>query len=163
MPPSLMLNRDAQRPEQSHNDNSPVWASYQRVVDLIAAASMLLLTLPLLVLTAFALRLSGPGPLFRSELCRGAGGQVFGQLSFRSPMAASSSALPLKLTVLGRFIHFTRIDQLPVLLNLLRGDLTLVGPWPQPLSTSGPQEAVKFGAHLETGEKPGLTGWYTQN
>ena len=163
MPPSLMLNRDAQRTEQSHHDNSPVWASYQRVADLIAAAFMLLLTLPLFVLTAFAVRLSRPGPLFRSELCRGAGGQVFALLSFRSPMAASSSALPLKLTALGHFIHFTRIDQLPLLLNLLRGDLTLVGPCPQPLSTSGPHEAVKFGAHLKPEQKPGLTGWYTHN
>ncbi len=78
-------------------------------------------------------------------------------------MAAYSSALPLKLTALGRLIHLTRVDQLPVFLNLVRGDLTLVGPCPQPLNTPGAQEAAKFGAYLKPGQKPGLTGWCGRN
>ncbi|WP_198385102.1 sugar transferase [Roseomonas sp. KE2513] len=163
MPPSLMLNRDAQRPEQSRTGKLPDWAIYQRVADLVAGALMLLLTLPLLVLTVFAIRLSGPGSLFRSELCLGAGGQVFGLLTFRNPMAAYSSTLPLKLTALERLIHLTRVDQLPLLFNLMRGDLTLVGPCPQALSTSVAPEAARFGAHLNSRQKPGLTGWYTHN
>ena len=162
MPPSLMLNRHAVRPGHSRGANSPVRAASRRVADLIAGALLLLLTLPLLLLTALIVRLSGSGPLLQFERCLGAGGQVFALMTFRGPVDASGSSYPLNIAALSRLIYFTRLDQLPLLLNLVRGDVTLVGPCPRPIGTSWTQRAG-MSTHLAPEQKPGLTGWYAAN
>jgi lipopolysaccharide/colanic/teichoic acid biosynthesis glycosyltransferase len=121
---------------------------------------MLLLTLPLLALTAFVVRLGGPGPLLHSERHLGADGRTFGLLTFRTISGAPGSSSSAELDGLNRFIYISRIDQLPILFNLVGGDLTLVGPCPQALSAAWMHRVT---APLKPAQKPGLTGWYAAN
>ena len=119
----------------------------RRGADVVVALLMLLLTLPLLLLVALAIRLDGSGPVLRRRPHIGRNGQRFDLLTFSSTQEDPfGRTLP---TPLGHFIRPTRIDQLPILLNLLRGDLTLVGPAPIPLGEA--QQAPI--------PHPGVTGW----
>ena len=163
MPPSLTLNRDARRPEHGRAVKHSLLACAKRTADLIAGALMVLLTLPLSTLTALIVRLSGPGPLFHSEPYVGADGEAFVLLTFRNRVGAFRPLHPGKLPNLGGLIYRIRFDQLPLLLNLIRGDLTLVGPCPQPLSLPGTHRPSWLDAQLKLGQKPGLTGWFLSN
>ena len=129
---------------------SPTRDALLRAADLGAAGALLLLTLPLSLLVALALRLEAPGPVLQRQPHLGRAGQRFNLLTFRSTVEG-----PFRRPVtsrVGQVIRPARIDQLPVLLNLLRGDMTLFGP--APLPTPGQREA-----HLAPGERPGLSGW----
>lgn len=119
----------------------------RRLVDVAAAALMLAVTLPLLLLVALALRLEGPGPVLVRKPYVGRAGRRFDLFAFRSTWPGPFGR-PVP-TPLGSLIRPTRIDQLPVLLNLLRGDLTLVGPAP----VAGPE------APQAPSSSPGVTGW----
>ena len=121
-----------------------------RSADVVVAASLLLLTLPLSLLVALAIRLDGSGPVLHRQPRRGRGGQHFHLLSFRSTEeGAFGRPVP---TRLGRLIRPARIDQLPVLLNLLRGDMTLVGPAPADTSGGSAAQATRL-------PRPGVSGW----
>ena len=112
---------------------------------MLVAVALLGLTLPLSLLVVLALRLQG-GPVLWREPQEGRGGRRFDLLAFRST-APGPYGRPVP-TRLGRLLRPARIDQLPVLLNLLRGDMTLVGPAP------GSGEA-----RPASRRRPGLTGW----
>ena len=145
-----------------------------RAADIAVAASLLLLTLPLVALVALAVRLDSPGPLLERLPRRGRGGQPFHLLAFRST-APGPFGRPVP-TRIGRLVRPARLDQLPVLLNLLRGDMTLVGPAPAYAHGAAQDGAVKAGAiqggaiqdgaiqggAIQDGADsgtPGLTGW----
>lgn len=117
----------------------------RRAVDVTVALVLLALALPLLLLVALAVRLDGPGPVLQREYRIGHGGRRFQLLAFRSTEGPSRAP-----TRLGRWMRPVRIDQLPVLLNLLRGDMTLVGP--------APAEGWD-GAAEGPLPRPGVTGW----
>lgn len=118
-------------------------AAGRRAIDVAVSAALLAVTLPLLALAALAVRLDSPGPVLLGEPHLGEGGRVFRLLSFRCTEAGGGSP-----TRVGGLLHPPRIDQLPVLFNLLLGDMTLVGPAPMPLGAPG-----------GTAGRPGLTGW----
>jgi len=111
------------------------------VVERGAAALGLLLLAPLLLIVAAMVRLDSPGPiLFRQER-RGMGGETFPIYKFRTMSAAASRetfrqavAGDARVTRLGRFLRATSIDELPQLLNVLKGDMALIGPRPHPLA-----------------------------
>ncbi|WP_426960192.1 sugar transferase [Muricoccus radiodurans] len=111
-----------------------------RVADLLTASVGLVLTLPLLIVAALALRLESRGPTLQHQLQPGLDGRTFSLWMLRTTFA--DGVLPgAEVTRLGRLIRSARIDQLPVLLSVLRGDMALWG------SSSSSQR------------KPSVLGW----
>lgn len=129
--------------------------SAKRLLDLALTLPGLLLLSPLLLLTALAVRLAlGPGVLFRQQR-PGLRGRPFNILKFRSMRSGQGSDAE-RLTPFGRFLRSTSLDELPELLNVLRGDMSLVGPRPllmDYLPRYSPQQARRHEV------RPGITGW----
>ncbi|MDQ2807833.1 MAG: sugar transferase [Chloroflexota bacterium] len=150
----------------AHRKSTP-YVLIKRAFDLILAACVLLVTAPLLPLIALAIRLDSPGPIFFRQARVGRGGKLFRIVKFRS-MRQNAEAMTgavwaqkddPRITGVGRFIRKSRLDELPQLWNVLRGDMSFVGPRP---------ERPEFDAQLESGipfyrarraVSPGLTGW----
>lgn len=136
-------------------------AFFKRLLDVCLAAVSLLLLSPVMVLVALAVRLEDAGPaLFRQDRV-GRGGLRFRIFKFRS-MAVnvgdlpSSAASALKVTGVGRFIRRTNLDELPQLINILLGDMSVVGPRPA-LPTQEALTALRR-ANGSLACWPGLTG-----
>jgi exopolysaccharide biosynthesis polyprenyl glycosylphosphotransferase len=139
----------------------------KRVFDVVVSATALLLLLPVLAACALAVRLEGgPGVLFRQQRV-GLDGRVFTLLKFRSLRPASeeesatqwSIAHDDRLGPVGRFLRRTSLDELPQLLNILNGSMSLVGPRPE-----RPHFVKAFGVsvprYMSRHRVPaGLTGW----
>jgi len=98
----------------------------KRFADLLIAVILIVWTLPLMVIVALAIKLESPGPVLsrRSKLNRN--GRRFELLRFRTTSHRAWSAVPRR-TRIGWFLHYTRIEDLPQLVNVLRGDLTFIG------------------------------------
>ena len=144
-------------------------AAVKRGFDVAASAAGLLALSPLLGALALGVRLSGPGPvLFRQERV-GRGGQPFTMLKFRSMYPNSeqdtawSGAQDPRRTPFGRIIRKLSLDELPQLVNVLRGDMSLVGPRPEL-----PHFVEEFSARVPNYQlkhrvRPGITGWAQVN
>jgi sugar transferase EpsL len=137
----------------------------KRALDLAVGGGALLVLAPVLAATAIAVRRSMGAPvLFRQER-PGLGGAPFTVLKFRSMRDARDERGRLlpdaeRLTPVGRFLRATSLDELPQLWNVVRGDLSLVGPRPllmQYLSRYSPEQARRHDV------KPGITGWAQVN
>ncbi|MCB9883189.1 MAG: sugar transferase [Planctomycetes bacterium] len=136
------------------------WALAQRLIALVA----LVLLLPLYVAIALAIRLNSPGPTFFHQVRRGFLGQPFVIRKFRTMARgkASEDALVVqmsdpKVTAVGRLLRFLKLDELPQMWNVVRGDMQLVGPRPIPgnLERELVRELPGFRARYTT--HPGLT------
>lgn len=147
----------------------PAW---KRALDIVGALAGLLLLSPLLLLTAIAIRFSSPGPILFAQRREGLGGRIFTMYKFRT-MCTDAEALKASLralseqdgpafkltndprvTPLGRFLRRTCIDELPQLWNVLRGEMSLVGPRPLPVDES---RRCKPWQRRRLAVKPGLT------
>ena len=134
----------------------------RRVADILVSAFLLILLSPLLVLTALAVKLGSKGPVFYRAQRVGAGGRPFAMLKFRSMVVGADRRGPgvtvlndPRVTRLGRFLRATKIDELPQLVNVLGGQMTLVGPRPE-----APRFIAFYNAEQKTllDVKPGVTG-----
>jgi sugar transferase (PEP-CTERM system associated) len=139
----------------------------KRVFDLGVSLALLLLALPVMAATALAIRLESRGPVIYRQERVGRGGRVFTVLKFRSMSqdaekdgkARWAQSDDPRVTRVGRFIRKTRIDELPQLVNVLRGDMSFVGPRPErpafvdELAKKIPYYGVRHSV------KPGVTGW----
>ena len=127
----------------------------KRLFDLTLAAPGLVLLSPLLLCTALAVRLAlGPGVLFR-QARPGLHGKPFTLLKFRT-MRPGPEADAKRLTPFGRFLRSTSLDELPELWNVLKGDMSLVGPRPLLLHYLPRYSAEQARRHEVA---PGITGW----
>lgn len=134
-------------------------------LDRAVALAGLVLLLPLLLAVAAMIRLDSPGPILFRQARRGCGGGVFTIYKFRTMSEAAGreafrQAMPgdPRVTRLGRLLRRTSIDELPQLLNVLRGDMALVGPRPHPLELDA-RFAALLPAYMERyAVRPGITG-----
>jgi lipopolysaccharide/colanic/teichoic acid biosynthesis glycosyltransferase len=125
----------------------------KRVLDFVVAFFGLVLLSPFLLATAVWVKLSSPGPVLYAGTRVGKHGVVFKMLKFRTMVvnadklgASSTSADDIRMTSAGRFLRRFKLDELPQLINVLRGDMSLVGPRPQ----------VEWAVKLYTPEERGL-------
>jgi sugar transferase (PEP-CTERM system associated) len=138
----------------------------RQVVSIVAAACGLLTFLPFFPLVALAVKLSSKGPLFFRQQRVGMGGRVFGVIKFRTMFtdaeaggAKWATKNDPRVTKVGMFLRKTRIDEIPQLWNVLRGDMGFVGPRPErPEFVNWLTEELPF-YYLRTLIRPGLTGW----
>jgi sugar transferase (PEP-CTERM system associated) len=142
-------------------------AVLKRAFDITVSLAVLLLTLPLQLLTACLIRLESPGPVFYRQERVGRYGRVFTILKFRSMGAdAETDGQPRwaveqdpRITRVGAVIRKLRIDELPQLINVLRGDMSFVGPRPErPLFVEQLSKDIPYYAERHW-LRPGITGW----
>jgi lipopolysaccharide/colanic/teichoic acid biosynthesis glycosyltransferase len=133
--------------------------SLKRVADVAGAALGLALLSPLLVITATAIRISLGRPVFFRQRRPGLGGKPFVVVKFRT-MKSAPGADSDRLGRVGKLIRSFSLDELPQLWNVLKGDMSLVGPRPlmmQYLDRYTPRQARRHEI------KPGITGWTAVN
>jgi exopolysaccharide biosynthesis polyprenyl glycosylphosphotransferase len=139
----------------------------KRLLDLVFAGAGLLLFIPFLPLIALAIRLDSVGPIFYRQIRIGRGGKPFSIIKFRTMVTnAEEDGKPrwatkddLRITRVGRLLRKTRLDEVPQLLNVLRGEMSLVGPRPErPEFIQQLQREIPF-YRTRLMVKPGLTGW----
>src|SRR5690606_25640008 len=111
----------------------------KRAVDVVFSTAFLLVASPLMLAIALAVKLSSPGPVFYRQERMGLNGQTFEMLKFRSmPVDAERATGPVwarpgeqRATKVGAFLRRTSLDELPQFINVLRGDMSVVGPRPE--------------------------------
>lgn len=149
---------------------TPVEYAAKRCIDIAAAGIGLLALLPLLAIVAIAIKLDSPGPvLFRQRRC-GFNGRCFQIYKFRTmtvledgPAIAQAQCSDNRVTSLGKWLRRTSIDELPQLLNVLEGSMSLVGPRPHALAHDTHFDKVVRNYAFRHRVKPGLTGWAQVN
>lgn len=132
----------------------------KRILDIILSFLALVILSPLLILTAFLIRIKLGKPVFFKQLRPGKNEKIFGILKFRTMTDAkdeNGNLLPdeIRLTRFGQFLRSTSIDELPELLNILNGDMSIVGP--RPLLVQYLERYNEEQKHRHD-VKPGLTG-----
>lgn len=143
----------------------PGWALVKRAMDILGSLILILLTSPLMALTAIGVKLSSPGPAIFSQERIGLNKRPFLMYKFRSMRVNNASetgwstASDPRKTPFGAFIRRYSLDELPQLFNVLRGDMSLVGPRPEI-----PYHVERFKKNIplylvRQQIRPGMTGW----
>ena len=142
----------------------------KRASDIAIAFCLLVLSLPLMIITGIVIKADSPGPVFYRQQRVGYLGRPFTLVKFRSMTVDAEAGGPAwaqhadpRITRVGSFIRATRIDELPQLVNVLLGQMSLVGPRPErPHFVRQLAEAIPF-YHERSYVKPGVTGWAQVN
>jgi sugar transferase (PEP-CTERM system associated) len=138
----------------------------KRSLDVALATVGLAIASPLVLLTALAVRLESEGPVLYAQDRVGEHGRVFTLYKFRSMRADAERGTPVwategddRVTRIGRFLRLSRLDELPQLWNVLRGDMSFVGPRPErPFFVEQLAEVIPYYRQRHA-VKPGVTGW----
>ena len=146
--------------------HSSVALRIKRTFDIVSATILLILAMPLMILTAIIVKLVSHGPVLFSQTRVGMHGQTFTILKFRTMKLEAEESGPQwaskadhRIIPLGNFFRKTRIDELPQCWNILKGDMSIIGPRPErPEFTSSLSQDIPY-YDLRHVVKPGLTGW----
>jgi sugar transferase (PEP-CTERM system associated) len=145
----------------------PIRRLVKRLTDVVAATVLLFLALPVLLLAVVAIVIESGFPILFTQERVGQGGRVFKVLKLRTMrtdaegdgVARWASANDARVTRVGRVLRKLRIDELPQLINVLSGEMSLVGPRPErPVFVAQLHKQIRF-YELRHSVKPGLTGW----
>jgi Undecaprenyl-phosphate glucose phosphotransferase len=145
---------------------SPVEQGVKRLVDIVVASVALLVSVPVMLLTAIAIKLDGPGPIIFRQLRKGFNGQHFVMLKFRTMTVQENGAEVAqatrndpRVTGIGKLLRASSIDELPQLINVLSGEMSLIGPRPHALAHDSQFEKILSDYAFRHHVKPGITGW----
>lgn len=148
----------------------PLYSSVKQMVDIVLVIGTLFVTLPLMALIAMLIRLDSAGPAFFWQERVGKAGKIFRMVKFRTMYTGQEQEAPKfammedhRITRLGRWLRRFRLDELPQIWNVLRGEMSLVGPRPEQAPFAG-----KFALDIPLYPcrhlvKPGITGWAQVN
>ena len=138
----------------------------KRVMDIVLASLALLFFLPVMALTAIAIKLGGPGPVIFRQYRKGFNGKQFVMFKFRTMTVQENGANVAqarrddpRVTAIGRLLRSASIDELPQLLNVLKGEMSLIGPRPHALAHDNQFEKIVGDYAFRHHVKPGITGW----
>ncbi|MED5622027.1 TIGR03013 family XrtA/PEP-CTERM system glycosyltransferase [Ideonella sp. BN130291] len=145
----------------------PVRRFVKRVFDIVSSSMLLALASPIMLVAALAIKLESRGPVIYRQERVGLGGRTFMCLKFRSMrsdaeadgVARWAQQNDARITAVGAFIRKCRIDELPQLISVLRGEMSMVGPRPErPSFVELLRKEIPY-YDLRHSVKPGLTGW----
>ena len=138
----------------------------KRVMDVFGGALALIVLLPILILTSIAIKLDGPGPVIFRQSRKGFNGKEFVIFKFRTmkvqengPTVFQATRDDARVTPIGRLLRSASIDELPQLVNVLKGDMSLIGPRPHALAHDDYFEGILRDYAFRHHVKPGITGW----
>jgi putative colanic acid biosysnthesis UDP-glucose lipid carrier transferase len=142
----------------------------KRAVDIAVSATVILLMSPLLLLVALAIKLDSPGPVVFRQRRNGFNGRQFVIYKFRTMNVLEDGAVieqarqrDRRVTLVGRLLRRSSIDELPQLFNVLKGDMSLVGPRPHALAHDYEYRVSIANYAFRHHVKPGITGWAQVN
>lgn len=142
-------------------------AAAKRISDVVISSVLLALMAPVMLVTVWVVRRDSPGPALFCQTRVGLSGRSFTMYKFRSMRqdaeadgkARWAETNDMRITKVGRFLRLTRLDELPQLYNVLRGDMSLVGPRPErPEFVEGLAREIPFYNERHS-VRPGITGW----
>jgi polysaccharide biosynthesis protein PslA len=151
-----------------------VTLALKRGIDMAISLFGLIILSPALLVIAIAIKITSPGPILFRQTRAGLGGKPFAVLKFRSMHNRQCEAACAtqvtnddpRVTPMGRFMRRNNIDELPQLINIFKGEMSLVGPRPHTFDTEAAgrryEELVPY-YHLRETMKPGLSGWAQVN
>ncbi|MBM4149266.1 MAG: sugar transferase [Lentisphaerae bacterium] len=164
----LEMVSDSLLMQSTLESNLPVGRRLKRIIDVLASSFTLVLWAPMMAVIGLAIKLTAPrSPVFYTQTRVGQFGKQFRMLKFRT-MIPNAEALTgptwsqkndPRITAFGRFLRRFRLDEMPQLANILRGEMTIVGPRPE-----RPELVEKLASEIPCYEErnnmvPGLTGW----
>jgi exopolysaccharide biosynthesis polyprenyl glycosylphosphotransferase len=146
----------------------PEWEKkIKRIMDILISIVILIISLPIILITSIAIKFESKGPIFYKQDRSGLNGKVFKIIKFRS-MKSNAEKLsgPVwstkddpRITKVGKFIRKVRIDEIPQMVNILKGEMSLVGPRPErPFFVEKLSEEIPF-YKRRLKVRPGVTGW----
>ncbi|MCD5396140.1 MAG: sugar transferase [Candidatus Pacebacteria bacterium] len=138
----------------------------KRITDVFFATFLLLFTSPLFPIIALAIKLEDKGPIFYKQTRVGKNKKLFSLIKFRSMVPDAEKKKPIwarkhdpRITKVGRFLRRTHLDEIPQMINIIKGDISLVGPRPErPEFVEKLEKEIPY-YHLRHIIKPGFTGW----
>lgn len=145
---------------------SAIFKKVKRVFDILASILTLIILSPIGILVALAIKMDSPGPIFYSQERVGEDGKIFKLLKFRSMFVSAEEDGPVwakigdeRITRTGRIIRKLRLDEIPQVFNVLKGEMSFVGPRPErPFFVELLKEEIPFYSERHV-IKPGITGW----
>ena len=156
--------------ELQHRPRTLLERAVKRTIDILTAGIGLLLLLPLLLITAIAVKLDSPGPIIFQQRRRGFNGRLFQIYKFRTMTVMEDGDLivpatpnDIRVTRVGNWLRRTSIDELPQLLNVLQGNMSIVGPRPHAMAHDNEFDKTVANYAYRHHVKPGLTGWAQVN
>jgi undecaprenyl-phosphate galactose phosphotransferase/putative colanic acid biosynthesis UDP-glucose lipid carrier transferase len=138
----------------------------KRLIDVVGSFCALVFFAPIMLLTCVAIKLDGPGPIIFRQKRKGFNGNQFTMFKFRTmsvqengPTVTQATRDDPRVTAIGKLLRASSIDELPQLVNVLRGDMSLIGPRPHAIAHDNYFETILSDYAFRHHVKPGMTGW----